>query len=116
HADKEAHFSIQAGEQALRDGAYQEAVKFLSRGLDLGTQTLTSTQRAHLRRQVGEAHYGLGNLADSREHQYAALELLGYPQAKTPVQSVFTLSRETLRQIGYRVRPRWRYAKSKGAV
>ncbi len=99
---KEGRYSIVAGEQALHSGAYKEAVKFLSRSLSLIDQS--SVERAHLTRQLAEAYYGLGDLVNSREHLYEALELLGYAPLKSRLQAMSSLMREVLRQIGHRVR------------
>jgi class 3 adenylate cyclase/tetratricopeptide (TPR) repeat protein len=81
-----ADYSAMAGEQALHSGAYQEAVEFLTqaiardpRGHPGRAEHAERFRRANWERQLGEAHYGLGHLADSRAHLEEAAALLGCP-------------------------------------
>ena len=69
-----------AGEQALRGGAYREAVDFLGRAVALHVQCRTDSEPERVARweyQLGEAHLSLGHLVQSREHTERALGLLG---------------------------------------
>lgn len=71
-----------AGRRALRDGAYREAVDFLSRALELvQTKQATAEQPrlAQWERLLGEAYYGLGELEASETHLLNALVLLERP-------------------------------------
>jgi predicted ATPase len=77
-----------AAEQAMRDGAFQEAIDLFSEALELaGEQPFTPSplhpltpsllRRAKWERKIGQAYFGLGKLTESREHLQAALALLG---------------------------------------
>jgi class 3 adenylate cyclase/tetratricopeptide (TPR) repeat protein len=151
-----------AGEQALRNGAYQEAVRFFTQALAIddlrlrgpgplmiddkaGTETShilsektgeaadgqiheakvsgfptpeTSAlplgtpqssivnrqssiilRRARWERQLGEAHWGLGNIDQSRDHLERALVLLGQPLPGHGRKLALKLAKEVWRQI-----------------
>jgi class 3 adenylate cyclase/tetratricopeptide (TPR) repeat protein len=89
----------QAGNQALRTGAYQEAVRFFTEALELddrsrGTQASGPggdarvarrhapapgtgiIRRARWEHQLADAYHGLGQLGPEQEHLHAALALL----------------------------------------
>ena len=72
-----------AGEQALRGGAYREAVDFINRAmaLEAGDDAGRAARRdQHLRDQhLGEAYLGLGQHARSRAHFEQAVAILGHP-------------------------------------
>jgi tetratricopeptide (TPR) repeat protein len=97
-----------AGEQALRVGAYQEAVDALTDAVSrAGT---TQPQAAALRlarwhRQLGDAYMGLGRLQESRRHAELAVALLGAPVPATPLRLVSDLGRQALRQSLHRSWP-----------
>jgi class 3 adenylate cyclase len=88
-----------AGAQALRTGAYQEAVRFFTDALELDNRTrgmrgadsdgdaraagrgapapdAATIRRARWEHQLGDAYLGLGQLGPEREHLHAALALL----------------------------------------
>lgn len=114
-----------AGEQALRSGAYQEAIDFLSQALDLDrTTTLPNNgkhnpaavtqaplpaltpaklRQARWERQIGEACYGMGRLAESREHLERAVALLGYPVPTARQDLAGSLLGQTIQQCRYRL-------------
>jgi class 3 adenylate cyclase/tetratricopeptide (TPR) repeat protein len=89
----------QAGTQALRTGAYQEAVRFYTDALELDDRTrgtrdagshgdgraagrgaaapdAPTIRRARWEHQLGDAYLGLGQLGSERHHLHAALALL----------------------------------------
>lgn len=126
-----------AGELALRSGAYQEAIDFLSQALELdqeimqggNTERQTEQQtkltpvqpglppglrRATWERQLGEAYYGLGRLAESREHLEWAVALLGWPLPTTIQGMATSMFAQGLRQGLHRLLParciRWNKA------
>ena len=71
-----------AGEYALQNAAYREAKSFLSDALEnwkTHVTPLPALQTARLERQIGEACFGLGQLAESRQHCLAGLEALDEP-------------------------------------
>src|SRR5450432_4093449 len=62
--EHELRYSDLAGEQALQNGAYEEAIRWFGQIIPLASQLgLTDKLRqAHWERQLAEAYYGLGNL------------------------------------------------------
>jgi class 3 adenylate cyclase len=88
-----------AGEQALRSGAYQEAVGFYAEALRLegepgaAAHPSTRLRRARWERRLGEALYGLGRLVESREHLERAVATLGRPAPSTRGQLALDLLR-----------------------
>ncbi len=96
-----------AGEEALRGGAYREAVDFLDRALAIHAQSrpgLDPEREARWEYQLGEAHLSLGHLVQSREHAGRALSLLG-----RPIPSLIRLPAAYLAQVSAqaarRIRP-----------
>ena len=97
-----------AGEQALRQSAYQEAVGFLTEALRLdaaGEAGEDRSRRARWERQLGDAHLGLGHLTASREHVERALALQGRPAPTTRPGLVAGLAGQVLRQAVHRAWP-----------
>jgi tetratricopeptide (TPR) repeat protein len=100
--DKEVHYAALAGAQALRNGANEEAIKFMDRALDLDTKLhVTPGPADNLRwarweRQLGEAHLGLGNLNGTREHMQRVLKLLGQHEPVSRAGMAISL----LKQVG----------------
>jgi class 3 adenylate cyclase/tetratricopeptide (TPR) repeat protein len=97
-----------AGEQALRVGAYQEAVDVLTQSVSL-TATIQpppgALQQARWHRQLGDAYMGLGRLQESRQHADQAVALLGTPVPATALRLLGDLSRQALRQGIHRIWP-----------
>ena len=95
-----------AGEQALKGGAYQEAVDFLDRALALQAQVGPGSEPAREARweyQLGEAHLSLGHLVQGREHTSRALGLLGRPIPslfRSPAAYAAQLSLQVYRRLG----------------
>jgi class 3 adenylate cyclase/tetratricopeptide (TPR) repeat protein len=120
---KAIHYLERAGTQALREGAYQEAVRFFSALLELDGGTggsagpdpgdrrrvrrgaapdVATIRRARWEHQLGDAYLGLGRLAPEQEHLHAALALLG---RRTPA-SGRRLPPKLAWQVGQQVRNR----------
>lgn len=100
-SSKTVDFLEKAGEQALREGAYQEATAFFIQAIKVdeiqyrgrtasprsvavsseAQRALTAIQlrRARWERRLGEAYFGLGNLAKSRRHLEQAVVKMGWP-------------------------------------
>jgi class 3 adenylate cyclase/tetratricopeptide (TPR) repeat protein len=95
-ADKAVHYLERAGEAALREGAYAEAVRFFTILLEIDDAQPAArsrpwpsrragpappgarvVRRARWEHQLGDAYLGLGQLAPEQEHLHAALALLG---------------------------------------
>jgi tetratricopeptide (TPR) repeat protein len=92
--DKALYYLDRAGEEALRNGAYREAIRFYEEALSLDegsgaggrgpddathNSQLHSLQHGRWHHRLAEAHLGLGRLAESRAQIGAALALLGRP-------------------------------------
>jgi class 3 adenylate cyclase/tetratricopeptide (TPR) repeat protein len=82
------HYLERAGAEALREGAYAEAVRFFTALLEVdpdppgagrrhGIPDAQTIRRARWEHQLGDAYLGLGQLAPEQEHLHAALALLG---------------------------------------
>lgn len=87
-----------AGENAFRDYANQEAIRFFTQALELGGEEVSPVQRAHWQQKLGEASYRLTLLGKSLSHYLAALDLLERPLPATPSRRAVGLVRELFRQ------------------
>jgi tetratricopeptide (TPR) repeat protein len=122
---KAVHYLEQAGAQALREGAYAEAVRFFAALLELDgggeepagarpgerrgrlrrgavAPDAAAIRRARWEHQLGDAYLGLGRLAPEQQHLHAALALLG---RRTPV-SGGRLAPKLAWQVGQQLRNR----------
>ncbi len=111
-----------AGAQAIRSGAYQEAVFFLQEAVRLDntpeeqTAGLCGTaRRAHWLSTLGEAYLGLGRLVESREHTERALRLLGYPLPGTRTRLVGQFALQLSLQALHLIAPSWFTGRSREA-
>jgi len=89
-----------AGENAFRDYANQEAIRFFTRALELSSEANSPVQRARWQRYLGEASYRLTLMENSEAHYLAALALLERPLPTSTPRRVFGLLREIIRQVG----------------
>jgi hypothetical protein len=95
-----------AGEQALGQSAYQEAVGFFTEAWRLDAASEFGhdrTRRARWEHRLGDAHLGLGHLVESREHLERALALLGQPAPSTQLGLLASLTGQVLRQALHRL-------------
>jgi class 3 adenylate cyclase/tetratricopeptide (TPR) repeat protein len=106
-----------SGEQALRTGAYQEAINFFGEALKIGEAAtraqpaaqngeMISLREAAWERQIGEGYYGLGQLAASRDYLQRALTRLGYPLPASPERLRLSVFAQGIRQFFHLVWPR----------
>lgn len=105
-----------AGDQALREGAYEEALRAFSSAKEIYARHPSALgadapgpRLAHWEHQRGEALLGLGRLAESREALERAVELLGFDVPRSPLALGRHLLRGVVAQAGRRVpgsRPR----------
>ena len=79
---KAATYYGEAGEDALREYANEEAIQFLNEASRLGYD-VAPEQRAKWQRLLGEAEYRLTRTSESIAHYEEALSLLGYPIPKS---------------------------------
>jgi tetratricopeptide (TPR) repeat protein len=69
---KEARYTELAGQQCLRSGAFRDSITFFNRTLDLTNETTPATvddlriRQVDLKRQIAQAHLGLGEYAKAR--------------------------------------------------
>ncbi len=113
-----------AGEEALRNGAHQEAIHFFSEALALDDQRPTSTEhplrdaprapvapplrRARWERLLSEACDDAGNVTAGFMHASRAADLLGQPAPTTRTGLLKGIARQALRQGLHRLWPaRW---------
>jgi eukaryotic-like serine/threonine-protein kinase len=95
---KERQYSIAAGEQALRNGAYQEAITLLLRALELyDEQIINVVERASIQRRLGQAYLNIGDLTQGRTAFLRALHLLGYPEPDSAGTLTLALSAQLLK-------------------
>jgi tetratricopeptide (TPR) repeat protein len=121
--DKAVDYLEAAGEQAMRGGAYSEAVVFLKDALRLDSRTsagrggLCGTARcARWEAKLGEAYLGLGQLALSREHTERALRLLGHPVPGRHVHLVKHYAIQLSRQVLHWLLPSFFVGRSREAI
>lgn len=101
---KEAHYTVIVGEQALFNGAYQDAIGYLERAQYLYNQIdVSDLKLATLARQLGGAYFGLGHFTASGNYIERALALMGEPLPQTGWQLLRQLDREIGRQIWNRL-------------
>jgi len=125
--DKAVHYLERAGADALREGAYAEALRFFTALLELddegpgppaaigrrpGTPEARSIRRARWEHQLGDAYLGLGQLAPEQEHLHVALALLGRRTPASGRQLPGRLAWQTGQQLRNRVWPRPLVARS----
>jgi class 3 adenylate cyclase len=103
-AEKALFYTEKAGEQALRGFANEEAVRFFQEALRVAEKLpVDVSRRERWERQLGEAFYGMGRLAESREHLLRALALLGSPVPEKTGTFALALGRQITQQTVHRL-------------
>lgn len=111
-----------AAQEAMRGGAYREAVDFLLEAMTLDENTIQSgntSQQARWASQISEAYWGLGDLDQSRIHAEKTLSLLALPMPETTTHLRIGLYNQMFHQILHRLFPRLyigRRTKQRGSV
>lgn len=101
-----------AGLDAIRTGAYAEAVTFLGAALELlpdasGESRHRQLERAKILRNLAEATYAMGRLDEAKTLCERVLTLLGQPVGARGAAPVIALARELILQVFRRIlRPR----------
>ncbi|HEY8558650.1 MAG TPA: hypothetical protein VIM97_15130, partial [Actinomycetes bacterium] len=129
--ERAVHYLERAGAEALREGAYAEAVRFFTVLLELddpgpaepparggrrpGMPDARAIRRARWEHQLGDAYLGLGQLAPEQEHLHVALALLGRRTPASGRQLPGKLAWQTAQQLRNRVWPRPLVARSEEA-
>ena len=107
---KAVNYLEKAAEEALRNNANQEAIRFLNEALTLYSQVEGNPSQLRLarwQRQLGEAHMRIGLMQDGQAHYEQTLVLAGYPAPVTSGQISLRMLRQIGRQMGHRLRPHW---------
>lgn len=103
---KEAIQTAAAGKEALENGAYQEAIRFLERAAEMAPAAgLAAMQRGQIQSQLAQAHYALGHLGEGKLHISNALDLFGYPVGTTRGAVIRGLLGALIRQLMHRYIP-----------
>lgn len=95
---REAHYTALAGRQALRSGAYHEAIDYFDRALEL-TPDAQAAGRVPLLHAMADAHLGMGGYSDARSLYQRSLTIAQRFHDETA--SAYTLLR--LGDIAYAV-------------
>ncbi len=107
--EAELHYASLAGRQALTNGVYKEAVRWLTRAKELLAAVSTpadpqSLEEAILERQLGDALIGLGQLDEGKDHLRNSLRLLGFPLPQPGAPLLLALAREFTRQVLHQIK------------
>lgn len=94
-----------AGENAFRDFANLEAIRFLEMALELAGPDVAVVRRARWRRLLGEARYRLTQIEGSMADYEAALALLGRPMPAGAAGRGLGVGRQVARQMAHRLLP-----------
>lgn len=111
---KAIFYHEKAGDQALRNGVYREAIYFFETAISLAEEQagLAAERRAYWLSQLGEAQLGMGQISNGRQSLVQALAGLGY---HVPTGQV-SLTAHTFKELARQVVHRWRrYHDSVGA-
>lgn len=95
-----------AGQEALRNGAFREVIDFIEQAIRLAERLPTNRdsfvlddyRRAKWQLLLGDAHFGLGQLIESRQYFLKALTLLGWPMPEAPTSKTI---RNLVQQFGH---------------
>ncbi|MBK8932284.1 MAG: AAA family ATPase [Chloroflexi bacterium] len=99
--EKAVTYYEKAGENAFRDYANQEAIRFFTKAVELGGETSAPTRRARWQRHLGEAAYRLTLVEKSEAHYLAALELLERPLPSALLTRALGLGQQLIRQANH---------------
>jgi tetratricopeptide (TPR) repeat protein len=97
-ADKAIDYLEKAGTQALKNFANAEALEFFNNALkmvDEAQMRIETIRRARWQRQIGQAYWGLGDMAALQQHGEEALRL-----HNQPMPDASQLGRGLLQQVG----------------
>jgi eukaryotic-like serine/threonine-protein kinase len=106
---KEGTYARMAGEEAYRNGAWNEALTLLARAYTLrNALNLSNLEAASLQRLQADVCYRMGNLNDSRKHLRRAAADLEWSMPENTAEMSAKLIREVTRQFGHRTMPIFR--------
>ncbi|MDZ4672251.1 MAG: protein kinase [Phototrophicales bacterium] len=93
---KEQHYAMNAGLQAVANGASKEGITYLTRVLEIGG--LSKNQEASINYQLALAHYGIANLHLCLVHCRIALGRLGFKMPTTSVGYISNILKQLSQQ------------------
>ncbi len=101
---KEARYKALAGEQAVNNGAYEDAIRLLSSLIDLYQSGLPAAplEKAVAHRNLGMAYFHSGNLMAAKGYFGTAVALLGRTIPQKPLGQLMGLLGQMVRQVGHR--------------
>ena len=109
-APKAIHYSATAGEQALKNFAILEAVRFLTNTIALDDDYRKSPngrgdakKRAHWELLLGSGYVSWSKYEEAREHLENGLALAGHPMPRSMATGVMALLAEVARQVRIRM-------------
>ncbi|WP_438448688.1 AAA family ATPase [Gorillibacterium sp. sgz5001074] len=105
NTDKAVGYLEQVGLQAMKTGAYPEAVHAFRELLALVPDNAPIPHTARWHRLLGEACMGVGDMAEAYVQLKKALALFGKEPASTAVQFVQHTGKQLLLQLLHRLRP-----------
>jgi len=101
-------YLAQAGEQALRNNANQEAIQFLREALELDAKKpdrRDKSWQAHVKRLLGQASQNLGRLDEAQKILRESLRLMGFPMPPSAGAMAAALLVEAAAQFAHRLFP-----------
>ena len=104
-AGKAIDYFEKAGENAFRDFANREVIRFFEQALELSGPGVTPLRRARWLRLIGEARYRLTLVEGSIADYHNGLALLGQEIPETTARRGARLGVELARQVGHRLLP-----------
>ena len=106
--EKAIYYLGLAGEQALKSGAYREAIQFLTQLLDaydLNKVDVAPIERAHWERVLAEAFWGIGDINGVHRHASRVLDLLGEREPTHEWGSMLHFAGQFVVQLVHMIRP-----------
>lgn len=104
-ATKAIDYFEKAGENAFRDFANREAIRFFEQALELSGASVAPVRRARWLRLMGEARYRLTLVEVSIDDYRNGLALLGQQIPSSTARRGLRLGVEFARQVGHRLLP-----------
>lgn len=101
---KEARYKALAGEQAVNNGAYEDAIRLLGSLIELYQSGLPAAplEKAAAQRNLGMAYFHSGNLLAAKGYFATAVSLLGRAIPPKPLGQVAGLLGQIVRQVRHR--------------
>ncbi len=114
---KAMEYLEKAGNMALHNGAYREAIQFFTQALEKAENTKNSElpplRHARWLRSIGEAHMALGQLESARNYFRKAAQILQQPAANSQLAIMAGLAYQLLIQTFHRRFPKIFFGRGK---